>query len=114
MRPVAIWYRLMDVVEPEWMEMAEAVIVRQPQVKQLRRLRMRWLGHRLYADLIIAVEPELTTAQSHHIAEHLRHDLFHALPFLAEVVVHVDPWSPSADEHHRHTAHHEMVPGTLG
>jgi len=103
----AIWYRLMDAIEPEYLERANAVIRQQNEVKELRWLRMRWMGHRLHADIGIAVDPELTTAESHHIAEHLRHDLFHALPYLSEVLVHVDPWSTQAEAYHDLTLHHD-------
>jgi cation diffusion facilitator family transporter len=103
----AMWYRLMDAIEPELLECAEGVVRRQSEVKEVCWLRMRWMGHRLYADIGIAVDPNLTTAESHHIAEHLRHDLYHALPHLAEIVVHVDPWSMQAEEHHGLTLHHE-------
>ncbi len=107
----SIWYRLMDAIEPEHLERAESVVRRQREVKEVPWLRMRWVGHRLHADLGIAVDPHLTTAEIHHIAEHLRHDLYHALPTLSEVVVHVDPYAgPAAgtpDQHHALTAHHE-------
>jgi cation diffusion facilitator family transporter len=102
-----MWYRLMDAIEPEYMQKVEEVVRQQERIKGLRWLRMRWLGHRLHADMGIAVDPELTTAESHHIAEHLRHDLYHALPFLSEIMVHVDPWSALPEEHHELTAHHE-------
>lgn len=92
---ITMWYRLMDAIEPEYLAEAEQVVAAQPDVKELRRLRMRWMGHRISADVCIAVEPHLTTADSHHIAEHLRHDLFHAVPYLAEAVVHVDPGLPT-------------------
>jgi cation diffusion facilitator family transporter len=103
----AMWYRLMDAIEPEHVERAEAVVRQQGEVKEMRWLRMRWMGHRLHADIGIAVDPHLTTEESHHIAEHLRHDLFHALPYLSEALVHVDPWSSQYEEHHQLTAHHE-------
>jgi cation diffusion facilitator family transporter len=111
---VTMWYRLMDAIEPEYLAQAEAVIARQPQIKESRRLRMRWVGHRLQAEVVIAVDPHLSLTEGHHIAEHLRHDLFHALPYLAEVVVHVDPWSEKPDPFHQHTAHHEAVPSAIG
>ncbi|MFN8467145.1 MAG: cation diffusion facilitator family transporter [Caldilineaceae bacterium] len=107
---VTMWYRLMDAIEPEYLAEAEEVISAQENVKELRRLRMRWLGHRIAADVCIAVDPELTTAESHHIAEHLRHDLFHTVPYLADVTVHVDPWTPEPDKHHELTMHHDPVP----
>jgi cation diffusion facilitator family transporter len=111
---ITMWYRLMDAIEPEYLEQAEAIIKQQPDVKQLRRLRMRWMGHRLQAEVYIAVDPHLSLVEGHHIAEHLRHDLFHDVPYLAEVVVHVDPWSEEPDSFHEHTEHHEAVPQAIG
>jgi cation diffusion facilitator family transporter len=110
---VTMWYRLMDAIEPEYVTGAEAVVAEQPGVKSLRRLRMRWLGHHIHAEVYITVDPHLTTAESHHIAEHLRHDLFHSVPYLAEVTVHVDPWSAEPDTHHQLTAHHEPLPAPV-
>ena len=110
---VSMWYRLMDAIEPELLERAEAVVAQQPEVQELRRLRMRWMGHRLHAEVFVAVDPNLTTAESHHIAEHVRHDLFHEIPRLFEVVVHVDPYAETPDAYHEHTEHHEPVPQPL-
>ena len=107
---VTIWYRLMDAIDPEILAKAEKAVQHQAAVKELRRLRMRWMGHRLYAEVHIAVEPLLTTVQSHHIAEKLRHDLFHQIPNLAEVVVHVDPWAEQLETVHSLTLHHEPIP----
>lgn len=107
---VTMWYRLMDAIDPELLTQAEQVVQQQAAVKELRRLRMRWMGHRLYAEVCIAVEPLLTTVQSHHITEQLRHDLFHQIPNLAEIVVHVDPWAEQLETVHQLTIHHEPVP----
>jgi len=109
---VTMWYRLVDAIEPEILAQAEAIAAGQAEVKQVRRLRMRWMGHFLHADVTIAVDPDLTVAQGHTIAEKLRHALFHALPNLAEVIVHVDPWAAGTDhdEFHQLTDHHEPVP----
>ena len=111
---VTMWYRLMDAVEPEILDAAEASIRAQTGIRELRRLRMRWMGHRLHAEAYIAVDAELTTVESHHIAEHVRHGLFHAVPYLSEVTVHVDPYGASKDAYHEETAHHELVPEPIG
>jgi len=111
---VTMWYRLMDAIEPEYMEQAEAVISHQPGVEELCRLRMRWMGHRLQAEVTIAVDPRLTTLESHHIAEQVRHELFHELPALSEAIVHVDPWLEQLETAHKLTLHHEPVPHPLG
>jgi cation diffusion facilitator family transporter len=107
---VTMWYRLMDAIEPELLAEAEHTVSHQREVKELRRLRMRWMGHRLHAEVHIAVDPHLTTAQSHAVAEELRHALFHDIARLNEVIVHVEPWAASPDEHHQLTLHHEPAP----
>jgi cation diffusion facilitator family transporter len=105
---VTMWYRLMDAIDPALLDKAEEIVQGHAAVKQVQWVRMRWMGHRLHSDLGIAVDPHLTTAASHQVAEELRHELYHAFPHLAEVVVHVDPWSSTDDEYHQLTAHHEL------
>ncbi len=90
---ISMWYRLMDAIEPELIDQAEAVVEKQPAVKSLRRLRMRWMGHRLHAEVLMTVDAHLSLAESHEIVEGVRHALFHEIPRLFEVVVHVDPHS---------------------
>lgn len=107
-----MWYRLMDAIEPEYLDKAETTVKKHRLVRELYRVRMRWLGHRLRASVNVGVDAHLTTAQSHQIAEELRHDLFHAFPNLAEVMVHVEPWQP-LEKSHRLTLHHEPPPQTL-
>lgn len=109
---VTMWYRLMDAIEPEYIDKAEAVVWKTKGVKQLGRLRMRWIGHRMHADVIIAVDNDLTTVEGHHIAEAVRHELFHEIPTISEVVVHVEP-ADVLDEAHHQTIHHEAVPRPL-
>jgi hypothetical protein len=41
----------------------------------------------------------------------VRHALFHALPALVEITVHVDPCECArTHDHHHHTAHHRFLP----
>jgi cation diffusion facilitator family transporter len=106
---VTMWYRLMDAIEPEIMERAERVLQESEGVEELGRLRMRWIGHRLHAEATIAVAPELTVTESHRLVELARHALFHAIPRLSEVVVHIEPAGAVAAAHDE-TLHHELVP----
>ncbi len=110
---ITIWYRLMDAIEPEILSKAEAVIQSQTGIQKVNRLRMRWMGHRLHAEVHIAVDPQLTTDESHKIAEELRHSLFHKIDNLSEIIVHIDPWSESPEKSHQLTTHHEPVPEPL-
>ncbi|MEM7538966.1 MAG: cation transporter dimerization domain-containing protein, partial [Chloroflexota bacterium] len=111
---VAVFYRLMDAVEPELIDKAEAIATKQTGIQETRRIRMRWVGHELHAEVTIAVEPTLTVEQSHAIAEQLRHALFHGIDFLAQIVVHTDPWSAEPGHFHAETMHHERVPEPIG
>lgn len=76
------------------------------------RLRMRWIGHRVHAEVVIAVTPDLTAAEGHRIAEAVRHELFHEISQLSEVVVYIEP-AGVLDEAHHDTVHHEAVPRRL-
>lgn len=105
-----IWYRLMDAVDPELIDRAEKVIAENAEVMETRRVRMRWVGHCLYADIYISVKSDLKTSDSHQIAEQVRHALFHEIPDLSDIHVHVDPWTGTEDTHHELTKAHEPVP----
>jgi len=109
----SIWYRLMDAVEPELLDQAVAVAAATPGVKQVHRVRMRWVGHSLHCEATVAVESQLTAEQVHEISEEVRHTLFHEIDRLAEVVVQIDPWSHRPEAIHQRTLHHEPVPQLL-
>jgi divalent metal cation (Fe/Co/Zn/Cd) transporter len=96
----------MDAVDPELVDSLEQTASRIPGVGEAHGARMRWLGHRLQAELHITVDEDLSTRESHRIVEEVRHALFHKIPKLAEVHVHVDPCGHSAEDPHQLTAHH--------
>lgn len=101
-----IWRRLMDAVDPHISERI-ARASRLFGVKDVTNVRVRWLGHRLEADLAIVVDAGLPTASSHAIAEAVRHALFHTEPKLRAVSVHVDPASTGDVDYHAATSHHQ-------
>jgi divalent metal cation (Fe/Co/Zn/Cd) transporter len=76
-----------------------------PEVQEVTQVRVRWLGHRLHAELNMAVSPQLSVAQGHAIATEVRHQLLHHLPHLANVTIHIDPVDASGEEHHRIPEH---------
>jgi cation diffusion facilitator family transporter len=106
---VTMWRRLMDAVDPELVDRMEDAAGGVPGVRGVHDLRLRWIGHALWAELHIEVDGGLTTAGSHEIAEQVRHNLYHALPRLREITVHVDPCPCDTGDpiaHHALTAHH--------
>jgi cation diffusion facilitator family transporter len=104
-----MWRRLMDAVEPEVVDAIEQAAAAMPGVEDVHDVRVRWLGHKLGAEFHITVDETLPTRESHAIAEEVRHQLFHALPRLGVVTIHVDPCGHSGEDPHRLTAHHTMV-----
>lgn len=102
-----IWHRLMDAMDPEILERIEHRASHVEGVQSIRDLRARWIGHRLQAELDVEADCDLTLVASHRIAEEVRHTLFHELPALSQVVVHVDPCGHDHADHHASTAHHD-------
>ncbi len=102
-----MWRRLMDAIEPGVLAGVERVARDTPGVEGVENLRVRWLGHRLWAELNLLVDENVSLRDSHTIAEEVRHRLFHAEPRLAQVSVHVDPSGSSGLDHHAQTSHHE-------
>ncbi len=81
-------------------------ILEAPGVEGVHDLRVRWLGHRLQADLHITADGDLPTRETHLIAEEVRHALLHAQPQLAAISIHVDPREVNGESHHDLTRHH--------
>src|ERR687897_104658 len=109
----AVFTRLLDGVEPEAIEEIRQTASRVPGVEDVSEVRARWLGHRLQAEVNVAVDPGLSVAEGHAIAREVNHRLMHDLRYLDMAVVHVDPAQESGEEHHRITAHsHDGLPPT--
>jgi cation diffusion facilitator family transporter len=105
-----IWHRLMDAVDPEVVQELETAAAHAIEgvsgVHKVADLRVRWLGHKLEAELSLTVDEQMSTKDSHERAEDVRHALFHARPQLTSVIVHVEPDGSGGDDPHRLTNHH--------
>lgn len=86
-----VFRRLMDGVEPELVDAAEAALVAEPGVKSVRSVRMRWIGHRLHADAELDIDPATSLTDAHRIAHDAEHALTHAVPKLSSALVHAYP-----------------------
>jgi cation diffusion facilitator family transporter len=106
-----IFIRMLDGVDPAVIDEIRHTASHVPEVKEITDIRARWLGHRLHAEVNIAVDSRLTIAEGHAVANELRHELLHALPHLSLVVIHVDPSEQSGERHHRIEGHaHDGLP----
>jgi cation diffusion facilitator family transporter len=105
----AMWHRLMDAVDPALVAKVEHEARETPGVQGIDDLRVRWLGHRLWAELHVKVDEDTPLWQAHDVAEDVRHRLFHAIPQVAEVTVHLDPCGHSGTNRHAATDHHRIT-----
>jgi cation diffusion facilitator family transporter len=107
----AVFTRLLDGVEPEAIEEIRHTASCVPGVEDVSEVRARWLGHRLHAEVNVAVDPDLSVSEGHAIARELNHQLLHHLSYLSGAVIHVDPVQEAGEEHHRVAAHsHDGLP----
>lgn len=86
-----VFRRLLDGVDPGLIDTACDVLARQDGVRGVRRVRMRWLGHRLVADAELDIDPQQSLADAHRIAHEAEHALIHAVPKLTEATIHAYP-----------------------
>ena len=98
-----IYRRLMDAVDPALVEEIEHVLGHVDGIEAVDRVRVRWSGHELFAEIEIVCDAGLTLADAHAIAERGEHELLHEVPRLSQATIHVDP---SGDGHHESTSHH--------
>ena len=104
--------RLLDGIDPEVIdEVKHAAADHVSDVLEVTEVRVRWLGHRMLADVNIAVKSALSVEEGHEIAREVRHQLLHHLPYLANATIHVDPANASGEHHHRISEHvHDELP----
>jgi cation diffusion facilitator family transporter len=96
----AVFTRILDGVDPEVPDKIREQAQQTKGVADVSEVRVRWLGHRMHAELNIAVAEGLSVEQGHDIGNRVRHELLHNLQFLSGVTIHVDPANASGEAHH--------------
>ncbi len=107
----AVFIRLLDGVDPEVVDEIRHAANHAAGVKDISEIRVRWIGHRLHAEVNLAVRPELTVEQGHKVAVEVRHQLMHHLRYLSNVTIHIDALSASGEDYHSISEHnHDGLP----
>lgn len=101
----SVLQRILDAVDPNIVSSILHNAGQVPGVQAVTDVHARWVGHTLHTSLNIEVNPDITLAQAHTIAEEVRHRLFHNIHGLSEAIIHTDPYGPNG-EYHTETAHH--------
>ncbi len=100
-----VFTRLLDGVDPEVVDKIKAQVKQAEGVADVSEVRVRWLGHRLQAEVNLAVPQNLSVEEGHNVANGVRHRLLHNLQFLSAVTIHVDPANASGEKHHHIEEH---------
>jgi cation diffusion facilitator family transporter len=105
-----VFRRVMDAVDPDLVDRAEHAVREVEGVRGVGELRLRWIGHRLRAEVAVVVDGEATVRQAHAVAVAAEHALLHAVPRLTAALVHADPAPvPGEADPHGELAHHHAM-----
>ena len=92
---VLLWFtvrsigrRLMDGIEPDLVDRAEAALAGAPGVLAVNRVQLRWVGHRLQGAATLAVA-DAALSQVETTVHAAEHRLGHALPKLDDFAIRV-------------------------
>ena len=69
-------------------------IEEQPGVEHVDLLHTRQFGNKVYVDLEIAVNRDLSLGDAHAIAERVHSSVEQRFPNIKHVMIHVNPWEP--------------------
>jgi cation diffusion facilitator family transporter len=107
-----VFLRLLDGADPGVGDEIRETVRASPGVKEVTEVRIRWSGHRMYAEVNLAVEGILSVEEGHAIATEARHRLLHLLSYLSDATMHVDPAEASGVSRHATAFHaHGGLPG---
>jgi cation diffusion facilitator family transporter len=98
--------RLLDRVDPEVLDTVERAAASVPGVEAVHAARARWVGRSLHVLVHAEVDPDLPLRDAHDLGERARHAIFHALPGVVAVDLHLDPAGVDEDHSHGETLHH--------
>jgi len=101
-----IYRRLMDAVDPDLVDAAEVAVGDVPGVRSVDSVQLRWIGHRMRAEIVLTVDNTLNVVAAHAIADEAQHQLIHRVPRLDDATVHVNPAAVAGVDHHAATGHH--------
>jgi len=98
--------RLLDRVDGEVVDRIEHAAGSVPGAEAVHAVRARWVGRSLHVMVHTDVDPDLPLRDAHALGERIRHAIFHAVPGVAAVDLHLDPAGLDEHDSHGETMHH--------
>jgi divalent metal cation (Fe/Co/Zn/Cd) transporter len=96
----------MDSVDPSAVATVQEVLEGTEGVERVEAVRLRWVGHDLWAEAEVVSDCQLSVAEAHEIAEEAHHRLLHQVAHLARATIHTSPCTHRGGDHHGSTSHH--------
>jgi cation diffusion facilitator family transporter len=87
----AVWIRLIDGIEPEILSEIEHAPTHVSGVRGVHDVRARWVGHKVYTDVAIEVDPAISVAAGDVIAINVEQALREHVRLLGNAVVRLSP-----------------------
>jgi cation diffusion facilitator family transporter len=100
-----VFQRMLDGVDPYVIDEVRHAALHVEGVEEVSEVRARWIGHRLHAEVNLAVDSQLSIEEAHAISRDARHEIMHHLPYLSNAVIHVDPAHTSGEHFHQIEVH---------
>ena len=113
----AVFTRMLDGVEPQVIDEIRHAAEHVPGIRTVLDVRARWLGHRLVAELDVAVAGDTTVSAADKVATAFEHELMDHLPALKSARIRLRPFAANASggtdgnrtaaggsQHHGHAA----------
>ena len=107
-----IWYRLMDAVDPTIVDQIEQYASEIPGVERVERVRARWVGHQLHAEIGIVADDGQTPPEGYEVVAAVRRLLLEHVRHLSAVTVEMLP--PEFTEAGGEAPAAEAAPSALG
>ena len=116
----AVFTRMLDGVEPEVIRELRHAAEHVPGVRQVLDARARWQGHRLAAELDIAVDPDASVREADAITSQFEKEILTHVPAISSARIRARPHDPSIhgtqekhpDDHGAH-GHHAPEPAAV-